>query len=214
MIGRSFSHYRVIERLGAGGMGEVYLARDEHLDRDVALKVLPPGTLGDEAARRRFRREAEALSRLNHAHIATVHDFDSSDGIDFLVMEYVPGQTLSTHLANSPLPEKEIATLAGEVAAALEQAHERGVVHRDLKPANWPRTSRRSRTTLGFSGRWRSPARSSTTQLRCSGKPTRGRSCRPSCGSHWQTCCARSASAINGPASTDPAGQSRGGCLH
>jgi len=136
MIGRSFSHYRVVERLGAGGMGEVYLAHDEHLDRDVALKVLPPGTLGDEAARRRFRREAEALSRLNHAHIATVHDFDSSDGIDFLVMEYVPGQTLSTHIGNGPLPEKEIATLAGEVAAALEEAHERGVVHRDLKPAN------------------------------------------------------------------------------
>src|SRR5688572_15123224 len=136
MIGRTFSHYRVIERLGAGGMGEVYRAFDEHLDRDVALKVLPPGTLGDDAARRRFRREAEALSRLNHAHIATVHDFDSSDGIDFLVMEYVPGQTLSQHIAGGPRSEKEIATLGGEVAAALEEAHERGVVHRDLKPAN------------------------------------------------------------------------------
>jgi eukaryotic-like serine/threonine-protein kinase len=136
MIGRTFSHYRVVERLGAGGMGEVYRARDEHLDRDVALKVLPPGALADESARRRFRREAEALSRLSHPHIATVHDFDSSDGIDFLVMEYVPGQTLSQHISGRPLPMKEIATIGADVAAALEEAHERGVVHRDLKPAN------------------------------------------------------------------------------
>ena len=136
MIGRTFSHYRVTERLGAGSMGEVYRARDEHLDRDVAIKVLPPGTLGDEAARRRFRREAEALSRLNHPHIATVHDFDSADGVDFLVMEYVPGRTLSDYIGHTPLPEREIVTLGADVAAALEEAHERGVVHRDLKPAN------------------------------------------------------------------------------
>jgi serine/threonine protein kinase/tetratricopeptide (TPR) repeat protein len=136
MIGRTFAHYRIIERLGAGGMGEVYRAHDEHLDRDVAIKVLPPGMLGDEAARRRFRREAEALSRLNHAHIATVHDFDSADGLDFLVMEYVQGNTLSERIASGPLSEREIAMLAGDVAAALEDAHERGIVHRDLKPAN------------------------------------------------------------------------------
>ena len=136
MIGKTLGHYQVTAKLGEGGMGEVYRARDEHLDRDVALKVLPPGMLADETARRRFRREAEALSRLNHAHIATVHDFDSSDGIDFLVMEYVPGQTLSQHIAGRPLPEKEVATLGSDVAAALEEAHERGVVHRDLKPAN------------------------------------------------------------------------------
>jgi eukaryotic-like serine/threonine-protein kinase len=135
MIGRTFAHYRITEQLGAGGMGEVYRARDTHLDRDVAIKVLKPGTL-DDAARRRFRREAEALSRLNHAHIATVHDFDSADGADFLVMEYVAGTTLSQRIASGPLPEREIATLAGDVAAALEEAHERGIVHRDLKPAN------------------------------------------------------------------------------
>ena len=136
MIGKVLGHYRVTAKLGAGGMGEVYRARDEHLDRDVALKVLPPGTLGDDAARRRFRREADALSRLNHAHIATVHDFDSSDGVDFLVMEYVPGQTLSERIAAGPLAEKDIVALGAEVAAALEEAHEHGVVHRDLKPAN------------------------------------------------------------------------------
>ena len=136
VIGKVLGHYRVTAKLGAGGMGEVYRARDEHLDRDVALKVLPPGTLGDDTARRRFRREAEALSRLNHAHIATVHDFDSSDGIDFLVMEYVPGQTLSERIAAGPLPEKDIVSLGADIAAALEEAHERGVVHRDLKPAN------------------------------------------------------------------------------
>jgi TolB-like protein/predicted Ser/Thr protein kinase len=136
VIGKVLGHYRVTTKLGAGGMGEVYRARDEHLDRDVALKVLPAGTLGDDAARRRFRREAEALSRLNHAHIATVHDFDSCDGIDFLVMEYVPGQTLSERIAAGPLPEKEMVALGAGVAAALEEAHERGVVHRDLKPAN------------------------------------------------------------------------------
>jgi len=136
MIGRTFSHYRVIERLGAGGMGEVYKAHDQHLDRDVAIKVLPPGTLDDEEARRRFRREAKALSRLNHAHIATVHDFDSADGVDFLVMEYVAGRALSEHIGQSPLTEREIAGYGHDVAAALEEAHERGVIHRDLKPAN------------------------------------------------------------------------------
>jgi serine/threonine protein kinase len=135
MTGRTFAHYRILERLGAGGMGEVYRAHDTHLDRDVAIKVLNPGML-DDGARRRFRREAEALSRLNHAHIATVFDFDSADGADFLVMEYVPGSTLSGRIAAGPLSEREIAALAGDVASALEEAHERGIVHRDLKPAN------------------------------------------------------------------------------
>ena len=84
MIGRTLSHYRIEERIGAGGMGEVYRARDEHLDRDVAIKVLPSGTLADERARKRFRKEAQALSKLNHPNIATVHDFDTQDGVDFI----------------------------------------------------------------------------------------------------------------------------------
>ncbi|MGH9311748.1 MAG: protein kinase domain-containing protein, partial [Vicinamibacterales bacterium] len=136
MIGRTFSHYRVVEKLGAGGMGEVYLARDEHLGRDVAVKVLPAHTFGDDSARRRFRREAEALSRLNHPHIATVYDFDTEGDVDFLVMEYVPGVPLSEHTRGGPLPQRDIVSLGGDIAAALEEAHERGVVHRDLKPGN------------------------------------------------------------------------------
>ncbi len=136
MIGKTLSHYRVVEKIGAGGMGEVYRARDEHLGRDVALKVLPAGTLGDEHARKRFRKEAQALSKLSHPHIATVFDFDTQDGTDFLVMELVEGVTLSDKLVSGPLPEKEITRLGAQLAEGLTAAHERRVVHRDLKPAN------------------------------------------------------------------------------
>ncbi|MEE8202019.1 MAG: serine/threonine-protein kinase, partial [Candidatus Acidoferrales bacterium] len=136
MIGKTLSHYRIVEKIGAGGMGEVYRARDEHLARDVALKVLPAGTLADEHARRRFRKEALALSKLNHPNIATVHDFDTQDGVDFLVMELVEGVTLSDKLAVGPLGEKEISRLGAQLAEGLTAAHERRVVHRDLKPAN------------------------------------------------------------------------------
>jgi serine/threonine-protein kinase len=136
MIGQTLGHYRIVEKIGAGGMGEVYRARDEHLGRDAALKVLPAGTLADEHARSRFRKEAEALSKLNHPHICTVHDFDTQDGVDFLVMELVEGTALSDQLAAGPLAEKEVARLGSQVAEALEEAHEQGVVHRDLKPGN------------------------------------------------------------------------------
>ncbi|MFQ5694369.1 MAG: protein kinase, partial [Terriglobia bacterium] len=102
MIGRTLGHYRIVEKIGAGGMGEVYRAHDERLDRDVAVKVLPAGTLTDETARKRFRKEALALSKLNHPNIETVHDFDTQDGVDFLVMEHIPGVTLSEKLATGP----------------------------------------------------------------------------------------------------------------
>lgn len=137
MIGRTLGHYRILEKIGAGGMGEIYRARDEQLDRDVALKVLPPGMLKDEKARRRFRNEALLLAKLNHPNIATVHEFDTEDGADFLVMECVAGTSLAQKLERTgPLPEKELLLIATQVALALEEAHERGIVHRDLKPGN------------------------------------------------------------------------------
>ncbi len=136
MVGQTLDRYRVLEKIGAGGMGEVYRARDDRLQRDVALKVLPPGTLNTAELRQRFRQEALTLSRLNHPHVATVHDFDTQGGVDFLVMEFVPGVSLADRLAQGALPEKEIVKLATQVALALGEAHEQGVVHRDLKPGN------------------------------------------------------------------------------
>ena len=136
MMGQSLSHYRIIEKIGAGGMGVVYRARDERLERDVALKVLPAGILSDAAARARFRREALALSSLSHPHIGVVHDFDTQDGTDFLVMEYVSGQTLGARIRSGPIPESEVVAVGIQIAEALEEAHERGIIHRDLKPDN------------------------------------------------------------------------------
>jgi serine/threonine-protein kinase len=136
MIGRKLRHYRIVEKLGEGGMGEVYRARDEHLDRDVAIKVLPAGVLADASARRRFRQEAKALSILNHPQIATIHDFDTEDGVDFLVMECIDGTTLKERLESGALSEDEVKTIGSQVAEALEEAHDRGVIHRDLKPSN------------------------------------------------------------------------------
>jgi serine/threonine-protein kinase len=135
-VGINLGHYRIAEKIGAGGMGEVYRAHDEHLARDVAIKVLPAGTLSDQSARRHFRNEALALSKLNHPGIATIFDFDTQDGVDFLVMEYIPGITLSEKLAGRPLAEKEVIALGTQLAEALVAAHAEGVVHRDLKPGN------------------------------------------------------------------------------
>ncbi|MFQ5777854.1 MAG: protein kinase, partial [Terriglobia bacterium] len=150
MIGKTLSHYRIVEKIGAGGMGEVYRARDERLERDVAVKVLPTGTLADEAARKRFRKEALALSKLNHPHIATVFDFDTQDGLDFLVMEYVPGPSLAETLGDGALSEKEVVRLGGQIASALEEAHGQRVVHRDLKPGNIALTARGDAKVLDF----------------------------------------------------------------
>jgi tetratricopeptide (TPR) repeat protein len=136
MIGQILGHYQVIEQLGAGGMGVVYRARDARLERDVALKVLPAGLLEDAAARKRFRNEALALARLNHPNICSVFDFDTAEGIDFLVMEFVPGVSLDTTLANGSLPLEEVPRLGSQLAAGLEAAHGQGVLHRDLKPGN------------------------------------------------------------------------------
>jgi serine/threonine protein kinase/tetratricopeptide (TPR) repeat protein len=159
MIGRTLGRYRVLEQIGAGGMGVVYRAHDERLDRDVALKVLPPGTLGDEAARRRFRKEAQALSQLNHPNIATVHDFDTQEGVDFLVMEEIPGITLDRKLEGGALAEKEIARYGMQLADGLAAAHAKGVIHRDLKPGNLRLTPDGRLKILDFGlAKWLQPA--------------------------------------------------------
>lgn len=135
MIGRTLGQYQIVALLGSGGMGVVYRARDLRLERNVALKVLSAGTLADDSARARFRQEALALSRLNHPNIATVYDFNTQDGVDFLAFEFVPGSGLD-QVAAGPLPEKQILNLGLQLAEGLEAAHRQGVIHRDLKPAN------------------------------------------------------------------------------
>lgn len=134
MLGTTIGHYRIVEQIGAGGMGVVYRAHDERLDRDVALKVLSSGALANSPDRKRFRHEALALSKLNHPNIAVVHDFDSHGDLDVLVMEYVPGSTLSHQPA--PLPEREVLRIGVQLAQGLAAAHAQGVLHRDLKPGN------------------------------------------------------------------------------
>jgi TolB-like protein/Tfp pilus assembly protein PilF len=150
VIGSTISHYRILEQLGGGGMGVVYRAHDERLDRDVALKVLPAGMLADETARSRFRREALTLSQLNRPNIAVIHHFDSDKGVDFLTMEFVAGETLSAKAAAGPLPEKEVVGLGVQIAEALEEAHEHNIIHRDLKPANVMVTAKGRAKVLDF----------------------------------------------------------------
>jgi serine/threonine protein kinase/Tfp pilus assembly protein PilF len=136
LLGQSLGHYRILEQIGAGGMGVVYRAHDERLDRDVALKILPPGAVPEQKARERFRKEAQVLAKLNHANVATIHDFDTQNGIDFLVMEYVRGITLAQELAKRTLTEKEVLALGEQIANGLDHAHSQGLVHCDLKPGN------------------------------------------------------------------------------
>src|SRR5271170_4974286 len=135
-IGHVLGHYRVVEKIGAGGMGVVFRARDERLDRDVALKILPKQVLLTEAARRQFRREALSLAKITDPHVAMAFDFGQDNGTNYLVTEYVPGLTLDAKLAGRPLPEGEVLQLGKQLASGLEAAHKEGVIHRDLKPSN------------------------------------------------------------------------------
>jgi eukaryotic-like serine/threonine-protein kinase len=135
-VGQVLGRYRILEQIGAGGMGVVYRAHDEQLDRDVALKVLPEGMLADDAARKQFRKEALALAKLNHPNIATVFEFSSQGEVDFLAMELIPGKPLSERLHGGAMPQPEIVRLATQLAEGLAAAHDQGVIHRDLKPAN------------------------------------------------------------------------------
>ena len=147
---RLLDRYVLTGRLGAGGMGVVHRARDEKLDREVAVKMLNPDALAGDEARVRFRREARALARLNHAHIAAVYDVIEQDGKDCIVMELVAGESLAVRLRRGPLPVKDATILALQVAEALEEAHEQGVIHRDLKPANVMITPRGQAKVLDF----------------------------------------------------------------
>lgn len=134
--GQTLGRYRIEEEIGAGGMGIVYRAYDSKLERELAIKVLAPGTLDDLAARKRFRNEALVLSRLNHPYIQTIHDFDTIDGYNLLVSEFVQGTSLDARVRASALPEKEVIRLGIQLAEGLSAAHAAGVLHRDLKPAN------------------------------------------------------------------------------
>ena len=136
MIGKTLLHYEVGEKIGAGGMGVVYRGRDTKLGRDVAIKVLPEAIGQDEGRLSRFKREAKVLASLNHPNIAQVYGMEECDGVHFLVMELVPGETLAESLKRGALSQEDALQIARQVAAALEVAHEKGIVHRDLKPAN------------------------------------------------------------------------------
>jgi len=136
MVGQTLGHYKIVEKLGAGGMGEVYRAEDTTLGREVAIKVLPEAFTSDPERLTRFEREAKLLATLNHPHIAQIHSLEEVDGQKLLVMELVGGQTLAEHIANGPIPLEDSLPTALQIAEALEAAHERGIVHRDLKPAN------------------------------------------------------------------------------
>ena len=136
MTGQTLGHYRIQEKLGAGGMGVVYKAQDARLGRDVAIKVLPEAFARDSERLARFEREAKVLASLNHPNIAAIYGFENVDGVPFLVLEYVPGPTLAGRLANGGLEITEALQVCGKIAEALEEAHDKGIIHRDLKPAN------------------------------------------------------------------------------
>ena len=134
--GTRLGSYEILSALGAGGMGEVYRARDTRLDRDVAIKILPEAFAADPERVARFRREAKVLAALNHPHIAAIYGLEDADGVKALVMELVEGENLAQRLARGTIPLDEALPIAKQIAEALEAAHKQGIIHRDLKPAN------------------------------------------------------------------------------